>query len=287
MQWSRYRPFLLRLPLFRNCSQLLVQRLAQVFRTAAWARHDIIFEEGDDGNELFIVMSGSVRLCNSSIDIVLEEGATFGELSLMTSTEQQRRAAATARCMLTLAVLDKASYLKVVDSFRLDRVTITMNCIGCYDLGADDVDTLDLSALPVETLRLQLEEIFWSTCAEVERIVTLSSDNGEASSSASRESRRLSKIRALNRLSASDSVHVRTVLADRQVHAGKIEKIIGLLEAQGDLDFVGFSNAYLGRLESRFEELWRGREAVTGASTGNTGKVARSLTKPLGGRNVS
>ena len=47
-----------------------------------------------------------------------------------------------------------------------------------------------------------------------------------------------------------------------QVHPGKIEIVISLLEAQGGLDFVGFSRAYLGRLESRFEELWHAREAV-------------------------
>jgi hypothetical protein len=289
VQWSRYKPFLLRLPLFRNCSQLLVQRLAQNFRTKTWAKHDVIFEEGDDGEELYIVMSGSVRLSNASIDIVLDEGSTFGELSLMTSTEQQRRAAATARSMLTLAVLDKSNYLKVADCFPLDRVTITMNCIGCYDLGTD-VDILDLSALPVQTLRLQLEEIFWNTCVEVDRVATLNSEKGGPSSSRERRAR-LNKIRALNRLNASDSPILRTVLTEMQVHAGKIEKIIGLLEAQGDLDFVGFSSSYLGKLESRFEQLWRARETVSEAATTTNSFVPRaSLTrKPtvgslLGGR---
>ncbi len=74
----------------------MVQRLAQNFRTTAWAKHDVIFEEGDDGRELFIVISGSVRLSNAYIDIVKEKGAAFGELSLMTSTEQKRRASASA-----------------------------------------------------------------------------------------------------------------------------------------------------------------------------------------------
>lgn len=80
---------------------------------------DQIFEEGDQGDEVFVVKSGKVRISKSALGhavtlAVLEEGDLFAEMALL--EDGRRSARATAIGDLTLAAYDKRLIMDTMQS---------------------------------------------------------------------------------------------------------------------------------------------------------------------------
>jgi len=87
--------------------------------TRIYRRSEVIFEENDSGNEMYIVSSGSVKLYTQTgsgqrtLLSVLKPGDHFGEMALIDGSP--RSATAVARQDDTkLVVLDKAKFLYLV-----------------------------------------------------------------------------------------------------------------------------------------------------------------------------
>ena len=84
----RRAPFLSRSPLFAGLPRRLLGRLATRFFEKLYHAGDVIFEEGDPGRALFVVVEGSVEITRATAKgpVVLNTlgpGDAFGELALI------------------------------------------------------------------------------------------------------------------------------------------------------------------------------------------------------------
>jgi CRP-like cAMP-binding protein len=82
-----------------------------------YPRGAVIFNEGDEGNELFIIQRGSVKIIKNGTpdDIVLavlKAGAMFGEMGLL--EQMPRSATACAAEPSAIAVIDKENYTQII-----------------------------------------------------------------------------------------------------------------------------------------------------------------------------
>ncbi|MCU1375881.1 MAG: putative Crp family transcriptional regulator [Actinomycetia bacterium] len=74
--------------LFRSLSPDAVQRVVAASAARSLRRGDVLFQEDDDGTELFVVESGRIAIANRSPDgresvvALMEPGDLFGEMSL-------------------------------------------------------------------------------------------------------------------------------------------------------------------------------------------------------------
>jgi CRP/FNR family cyclic AMP-dependent transcriptional regulator len=74
--------------LFGSLPPEAVQQIAAAAQTRTLRRGDVLFKEGDEGNELFVVESGRIAIANKSFDgresvvALMEAGDVFGEMSL-------------------------------------------------------------------------------------------------------------------------------------------------------------------------------------------------------------
>jgi CRP/FNR family transcriptional regulator, cyclic AMP receptor protein len=101
-------------PLFAGVAEDDWAALAGSFTKRALTRGEAVFREGEDGRELYVVLTGKVKLGRHSADgrenviAVLGPGDLFGELSLFDDTT--RAASATAVTETELAALDHAAF---------------------------------------------------------------------------------------------------------------------------------------------------------------------------------
>ena len=94
-----------------------------------------IFEQGDKGEEMYVVKEGEVDIFISDfhLETVSSEGI-FGELSLI--DQKARRASAVARTYCTLQVIDKRHFLFLVQEtpvFALQVMKVMANRLRCVD----------------------------------------------------------------------------------------------------------------------------------------------------------
>ena len=74
--------------LFRALPAEAVERVAKAAQTRMVRRGDVLFREGDPGDELFVVESGRIAMANKSFDgresviALMEAGDVFGEMPL-------------------------------------------------------------------------------------------------------------------------------------------------------------------------------------------------------------
>lgn len=74
--------------LFRTLPDDVVAQVAAQAETRVLRRGDVLFREGDPGNELFLVTEGRIAIANKSFDgresvvALMEHGDVFGEMSL-------------------------------------------------------------------------------------------------------------------------------------------------------------------------------------------------------------
>jgi CRP-like cAMP-binding protein len=74
--------------LFGSLPPEAVERIASAAQSRSLRRGDVLFHEGDEGNELFVVESGRIAIANRSFDgresvvALMESGDVFGEMSL-------------------------------------------------------------------------------------------------------------------------------------------------------------------------------------------------------------
>ena len=107
-------------PLFAGADDDVLAVVARLLRPRHFRRHEVIFHEGDPGNSLFIVGSGSVKIAlvspegEEAIITTLGSGDFLGELSVLDGAE--RSATAVALEPTEMWVIAGSAYLDVLEA---------------------------------------------------------------------------------------------------------------------------------------------------------------------------
>jgi len=102
-----------RMPLFKHLTYKEIMRLLNVTVVKDYKPNDPIIKEGSDGEELFIILSGKVRLHKADAFIThLERGAHFGEMALV--DRSKRSASATAEEASRALMLRRRDFYEII-----------------------------------------------------------------------------------------------------------------------------------------------------------------------------
>lgn len=103
-------------PLFAACSPREIERLGMLTEEVDLPAGRVLFNQGDSAQELFIVVSGQVRVeRNGSVLAVRGPGEFFGEIALV--AEGERTATATCLSPSRLLVLGHRDFHSLMDEF--------------------------------------------------------------------------------------------------------------------------------------------------------------------------
>jgi CRP-like cAMP-binding protein len=106
--------------LFRDFPPAALDRLASLSKKQAYQKGETVFAQGDEGDALYGVASGRVRISACGIGgqevflNIMEPGDTFGEIAVMDGLP--RTAAATALDDATLIVIKRQDLLNLLES---------------------------------------------------------------------------------------------------------------------------------------------------------------------------
>ena len=91
---SEITQLLRRTSLFRGLNDSQLDRVAQITRSEAYDAHKLIFDQGDEGDNMYIVDSGQVeirvqdRSGGTNSVLILGQGQVFGEMALIDHGER-------------------------------------------------------------------------------------------------------------------------------------------------------------------------------------------------------
>lgn len=112
--------FISRVPLFSGLNEEQYAALAVRTGSASLRRGEVLFDEGDDGDRLYIITEGKIKLGHTSPDgresllAVLGPGEIIGELTLF--DPGPRSTTATAVSPVSLLSLDHSALMEVLDT---------------------------------------------------------------------------------------------------------------------------------------------------------------------------
>ncbi|QJD84675.1 Crp/Fnr family transcriptional regulator [Cohnella herbarum] len=112
--------FLRDFPFFEHLDDEHIAEISKLCSTRIYKKGESIFFEGDEGDELFLVISGVIQIYqnNSSRDVIFSifrEGDFFGEMALL-QNERVRSASARTIEKSTLCVLKKRDFIPLLKS---------------------------------------------------------------------------------------------------------------------------------------------------------------------------
>jgi hypothetical protein len=107
------RELLARMPLFRPLNDREILRVLQVTDVASFGNGERIINEGETGEELYIVLSGQVKVSRGGADLaVFKPGDHFGEMALVRS--QPRSATVTSDGESELMVIRRTEFFEIL-----------------------------------------------------------------------------------------------------------------------------------------------------------------------------
>jgi len=107
------RDILARMPLFRPLNDREILRVLQVTDVTDYQNGETVISEGDKGEELFIVLSGHVRVLRNGAHLAtLEAGDHFGEMALVRS--QPRSATVISEGKSELMVIRRTEFFEIL-----------------------------------------------------------------------------------------------------------------------------------------------------------------------------
>nr|MCS5672599.1 cyclic nucleotide-binding domain-containing protein [Acidimicrobiales bacterium] len=93
--------------LFAGLDDDALAKVVEAGQDLEFRRGDVLFREGDDPDELFVVVSGRIAIANKSIDgresmvALMEEGDLFGEMGLFDGRGRSAEARALESSVVT------------------------------------------------------------------------------------------------------------------------------------------------------------------------------------------
>jgi serine/threonine protein phosphatase PrpC/CRP-like cAMP-binding protein len=107
------REILARMPLFRPLNDREILRVLQVTDVLTYKPGEVVITEGEKGEELFIVLSGQLKVSRGGADVAtLPQGAHVGEMALVRS--QPRSATVTADSLSELMVIRRQEFFEIL-----------------------------------------------------------------------------------------------------------------------------------------------------------------------------
>lgn len=114
-------------PLFKDMSAAVLSGLANIADEQVFAKSQKVFEKGDEGSSLFIIIEGSIRIHDAN-DVnkpnktlaTLKEGDFFGELSLLGNEKRSASATAVNDSILLEISQDSFQHL-LMENFDLSK----------------------------------------------------------------------------------------------------------------------------------------------------------------------
>jgi CRP-like cAMP-binding protein len=104
---------------FRGCKKAKLREVARLAEQVQFVKGEILVREGQFGNELFVILSGTVEMTQKGrLMRVLGPGDFFGELAAI--TRQPRNSTATALSDLDLLVIGRREFdaMLAIPQFR-------------------------------------------------------------------------------------------------------------------------------------------------------------------------
>ena len=126
----RRGPFLARSPLFAGLPRRLLGRLSTRFFEKVYLPGEVVFEEGDPGRALFVVVEGVVEITRATAQgpyvlNTLGLGDAFGELALI--DDFPRSASARVATPARLLILYKSDFDALIDGNARIALVVTRN----------------------------------------------------------------------------------------------------------------------------------------------------------------
>ncbi len=143
------RELLSKMPLFARLNEREMLRIMQVSEVVSYEPGEIVVQEGDRGDELFIVLSGEVRISRG--ETVLNDfgpGEHFGEMALIRAVP--RSATVTASEPSELIVLHRSDFFEVLRKEAELAVKLLWQFLGVL------ADRLDQTSRDLSTAREEL-----------------------------------------------------------------------------------------------------------------------------------
>ncbi len=130
------REILARMPLFRALNDREILRLLQVVEVHPYKDADVVIREGDRGEELFIVLTGSVKVMRGETELArFKPGDHFGEMALVRN--QPRSATVISDLDSELMVIRRTDFFDILRSEHQLSVKLLWQFLGAL---ADRLD---------------------------------------------------------------------------------------------------------------------------------------------------
>lgn len=106
--------------IFQDLDDDEIEGVGEICDSVEFKVGDYIFREGDEGDRLYIIEKGEVRIsrhvsgAGEEALTVLRRGACFGEMSLLDSSERSMDAIAHSRC--TLLTISRDDFQRLLES---------------------------------------------------------------------------------------------------------------------------------------------------------------------------
>jgi len=158
--------FLQETALFRDLNQNVLTPIAQDFRLRVYRSGDVIFHQGDDGRNMFVIMRGTVRVYHLSpggeettINI-LAPRQLLGEFSLLDGQPRSATAEAIAACSLLEMSAERCFYhLTHIPGLALALARQVVKKVRWTSMYAESLARMDAAGRFLHFLLLYNEEL--------------------------------------------------------------------------------------------------------------------------------
>lgn len=107
--------------IFDQTEESLLQEVAKAMTEVMLSTEETIFEKGDEGSEMYVIMGGAVKIHDGDyVFAVLRDGQVFGEYSLLGEDNKARTASVTAVTNTHLLMLEQDVFYKLLS----DKINI-------------------------------------------------------------------------------------------------------------------------------------------------------------------
>jgi CRP-like cAMP-binding protein len=116
------------MPLFAHCTEKELRAVAQATRPRTLSAGTVLFEQGQPGTELFLVISGAIDIVKGERTIVtLGPGSTFGEMAML--DEPHRSATARIARDAELMVIPRDAFFAMLKGNPMLAVKVLWNML--------------------------------------------------------------------------------------------------------------------------------------------------------------